>query len=73
MNDIFWYLKLILQSDRGINEDVSCRIRAECVKWRYASDILCEKKILNKLKGKFYMMTIRLAMMYVVERWATKG
>jgi hypothetical protein len=34
MNDIFWYLRPILQSDERIDEDVSHRIRARCVKWR---------------------------------------
>jgi hypothetical protein len=36
MNDIFWYLGLMLQSEGEIDEDVSHRIRAEWVKWRQA-------------------------------------
>jgi hypothetical protein len=35
--------------------------------------ILCDKKVLNKLKDKFYRTTIRPAMMYGAEYWATKG
>jgi hypothetical protein len=73
MNDIFRYLGLMLQSDREINEDVSHRIRAGWVKWRQAYDILCDKKVQNKLKGKFYRTTIRPTMMYGAECWATKG
>jgi hypothetical protein len=42
------------------------------VKWRQASDILCDK-VPNKLKCKFYRTTIRPAMMYGAECWATKG
>jgi hypothetical protein len=43
------------------------------VKWRQAFDILCDKKVPNKLKDKFYMTTIRPAMMCGAKYWATKG
>jgi hypothetical protein len=62
----------MLQSDGGINEDVSHRIRARWVKCRQTSGILCDKKFPNKLKGKFYRTAIRPAMMYSTECWATK-
>jgi hypothetical protein len=64
MNDTFRYLRSMLQSDGEIDEDVSHKIRAEWVKWRHVSGILCDKKVPNKLKDKFYMTTIRPAMMY---------
>jgi hypothetical protein len=48
------------------------RIRAGWMKWRQAYDILCVKKVLSKLKVKFYMMVIRLVMMYGVKCWITK-
>jgi hypothetical protein len=64
MNDIFQYLESMLQSDGEIDEDVSHRIRAGWVKWRQAYDILCDKMVPNKLKGKFYRMVIIHAMMY---------
>jgi hypothetical protein len=73
INDTFRYLGSMLQSEREINEDVSHRIRAEWVKWRQASGVLCDKKVPNKLKDKFYGTTIRPAMMYDAECWATKG
>jgi hypothetical protein len=73
MNDTFRYLGSMLQSEGEIDEDVSHRIRARWVKWRQASGVLCDKKVLNKLKDKFYRTTIRSAMMYDVECWATKG
>jgi hypothetical protein len=63
----------MLQSEREINEDVSHRIRVRWVKWRQASGVLCDKKVPNKLKGKFYRTAIRPAMMYGTECWATKG
>jgi hypothetical protein len=72
MNDTFQYLRLMLQSDREIDENVSHRIRAGLMKWRQAYDILCDKKVPNKLKDKLYMTMIRPAMMYGIECWATK-
>jgi hypothetical protein len=67
INDTFRYLISILQSDRGIDEDVSHIIRVRWVKLRQTFDILYDKKISNKLNGKFYMTMIRSAMMYDVE------
>jgi hypothetical protein len=73
MNDTFRYLRSMLQSEGEIDEDVRHRIRARWVKWRQASGVLCDKKVSNKLKGKFYRTAIRPAMMYGAECWATNG
>jgi hypothetical protein len=42
------------------------------MKWRQASGVLCGKRVPQKLKGKFYMTAIRLAMLYGAECWPTK-
>jgi hypothetical protein len=42
------------------------------MKWRQASGTLCNKKVLNKQKDKFYRTAIGLAIKYGVECWATK-
>jgi hypothetical protein len=73
MIDTFRYLGSMLQSDGEIDKNISHGIRAEWVKLRQISGIFCDKKVLNKLKGKFYRTAIRSAMMYGVKRWATKG
>jgi len=65
--DTFRYLGSMLQSDGEIDEDVSHRIRAGWVKWRQASGILCDKKVPQKLKGKFYRTAIRPAILYGAE------
>ncbi|KAJ4774896.1 Craniofacial development protein 2 [Rhynchospora pubera] len=70
--DTFRYLGSMLQSDGEIDEDVSHRIRAGWVKWRQASGVLCDKKVPQKLKGKFYRTAIRPVMLYGAECWATK-
>ena len=41
------------------------------MKWRQASGVLCDKRVPQKLKDKFYR-TIRPAMLYGVECWPTK-
>ena len=67
MKDTFRYLGSMLQRDRDIDEDVSHTIKAGWMKWRQTSGVLCEKKVPQKLKDKFYRMTIRLAMLYGTE------
>jgi hypothetical protein len=67
MNDTFRYLGSMLQSEGEIDEDVSHKIRAVWIKWRQSSGILCDKKVPNKLKGKFYRTVISPAMLYGAE------
>lgn len=42
------------------------------MKWRQASGILCDKKVPQKLKDKFYRTAVRPAMLYGAEYWPTK-
>ena len=65
--DTFRYLGSMLQRDGDIDEDVSHRIKAGWMKWRQASGVLCDKRVPQKLKGKFYRTAIRLAMLYGAE------
>src|SRR5215210_6229545 len=62
----------MLQSNGGIDEYVSHMIKAGWMKWRQASGILCDKKVPQKLKGKFYRTAVRPAMLYGAECWPTK-
>ena len=71
-NDIFRYLGSMLQRDGDTDEDVSHRIKVGWMMWRQASGVLCDKRIPQKLKGKFYRTAIRPAMSYDVECWPTK-
>jgi hypothetical protein len=70
--DTFHYLGSMLQKNGDIDEDVSLKIKADGLKWRQASSVLCDPKIPLKLKGKFYRTTIQSAMLYGAEYWPTK-
>jgi hypothetical protein len=70
--DTFHYLGSMLQRDGDIDEDVSHRIKAGWMKRRQASRVLCDKRVPQKLKGKFYRTAIRPAMLYGAECWPTK-
>ncbi|KAG2662655.1 hypothetical protein PVAP13_1KG548451 [Panicum virgatum] len=70
--DTFRYLGSVLQKDGDIDEDVMHRISAGWLKWRQASGILCDKRVPQKLKDKFYRTAIRPAMLYGAECWPTK-
>ncbi|XP_070042135.1 uncharacterized protein [Nicotiana tomentosiformis] len=68
----FKYLGSIIQGDGEIDEDVTHRIGAGWMKWRLASDILYDKKVPPKLKGKFYRVVVRPTMLYGAECWPVK-
>jgi hypothetical protein len=70
--DAFYYLRLMLQKDGDIDEDVSHRIKVGWLKWRQCSGVLCDLRVSLKVKGKFYRTAIRLAMLYRAEYWSTK-
>ncbi|WVZ50770.1 hypothetical protein U9M48_001995 [Paspalum notatum var. saurae] len=58
--------------DGYIDKDVSQRIKARWMKWHQASGVLYDKRVPQKLKGKFYRMAIRPATLYGEECWPTK-
>ena len=61
--DTFRYLGSMLQRDGDI-DDVSYRIKTGWKKWCKTSGVLCDKRVPQKLKDKFYRTAIRLAMLY---------
>ncbi|KAF3620594.1 hypothetical protein FXO37_33192 [Capsicum annuum] len=61
--DSFKYLGSMIQGNGEIDEDVSHRIGAGWMKWKLASGVLCDMKVPPKLKGKFYRVEVRLAML----------
>jgi hypothetical protein len=70
--DTFRYMRLMLQKDEDIDEDVSHRIKVGWLKWCQASGILCDPTLQHKLKGKFYRIVTRPAKLYGEKCWLTK-
>ncbi|GKA32260.1 hypothetical protein Tco_0718627 [Tanacetum coccineum] len=68
-NESFRYLGSAIQRLGRIVEDVAHRIGVGWMKWRAASRVLCDRRIPLKLKGKFYRVAIRPAMLYGSECW----
>jgi hypothetical protein len=65
--DTFRYMGSMLQKNGDIDEDVSHKIKVGWLKWRQASDVLCDPRVPLKLKGKFYRTAIRPVMLYGAE------
>ena len=68
----FKYLGSVVQDTGMIEEDVTHRIKVGWLKWRSATGVLCDKKIPNKVKGKFYRTVVRPTILYGSGCWATK-
>ncbi|KAM1908181.1 hypothetical protein ACFX14_027730 [Malus domestica] len=66
-SDRFRYLGSILQKNRELDGDLNHRIQAGWMKWKSASDVLCDRHMPLKLKGKFYRTAIRPTMLYITE------
>lgn len=65
-------VKQIFQK-QGFDDDVTHCIGAAWIKWRFASEFLCDKKVPPKLKGKFCRVIIRPSLLYRVEHWPAKN
>ena len=65
-------MRSIIQKDCEVDGDVNSRIQAGWCKWRNASGVICDNKVQDKVKGKFYRTAIRPAMLYGSECWAIK-
>ncbi|GJX85613.1 retrovirus-related pol polyprotein LINE-1 [Tanacetum coccineum] len=65
----FRYLGSMIHRSGRIDEDVAHRIGVGWMKWRAASGVMCDRRIPLKLKGKFYRVAIKPAMLYGLECW----
>ncbi|KAL6498969.1 hypothetical protein OROGR_028147 [Orobanche gracilis] len=68
----FRYLGSIIQKDGELDGDVAHRIKAGWLKCKSATGVLCDPDMPHRLKGKFYRMAIRPALLYGTECWAVK-
>jgi len=63
----FKYLGSTLQTDGGVKGEVNQRVQCGWNNWRTMSNILCDKKISKRVKGKIHKMTIQPVMLYGLE------
>ena len=68
----FKYLGSTLDEEAELEKEVSVRIQAGWGKWKEASGVLCDRKVPERVKGKFFAAVVRPAMLYGAECWATK-
>ncbi|XP_070036761.1 uncharacterized protein [Nicotiana tomentosiformis] len=69
----FKYLGSVIQEDGEIDENITHRIGVGWMKWRLASSVFCDRKVPLKLKGKFYRVMVRPAILYGAEYWPVKN
>ena len=69
--DKFKYLELIIQ-DYEVDGKINNRIQVGWFQWRNATGVICDHKVRDKVKGKFYLTAIRPAMLYGTECWTLK-
>lgn len=60
------------QNDDEINENVAHRTQAEWFKWRKVTKMICDQKVSNNFKEKFYWIVIK-SMLCDSECWALNG
>ncbi|XP_070017920.1 uncharacterized protein [Nicotiana sylvestris] len=65
----FNYLGSTIQGNGEIDDDIIHRIGAGWMNWELTSDVLCDKNVTARLKGKFYRVIIRPTILYEAEYW----
>lgn len=68
-NQFLLFLKLLPYAHISHFLSFNINLSSLFTKWRAASGVLCDRNIPLKLKGKFYKVAIRPAMLYGSECW----
>ena len=69
---VFKYLGSMFAAEGGSETDVNNRVKVAWAKWREVSGVMCDKKMLLKLKDKIYKTIVKPAMIYGSECWAVQ-
>jgi len=64
----FQYLGFIIQEKGDIKNDINQYIKGGWQKWKNSLEVLCDKKIPLRLKGKVYRMIVKSALSYDLEK-----
>jgi len=65
----FKYLGFFVQKNGVFDVAVKHRIRCKWIKWKEVSDVLCDKGISIRLKGKFYISIVSIFCMVEKVVW----
>ena len=65
--EIFKYLRSVVSRDGSCEEEIRRRIQVGWLSWRKISDVLCDRKLLARVKGKMHKYVVRPAIMYGME------
>ncbi|KAK3560905.1 hypothetical protein QTP86_022883 [Hemibagrus guttatus] len=68
----FKYLGSTVQSNGECGKEVKKRVQAGWNGWRKVSEVLCDRKISARIKGKVYRTVVRPAMLYGLETVSLK-
>ena len=68
----FKYLGATLAENRDLDAEMTRRIQSGWRNWKRVSEILCDRRISLRVKGKVYKTVVRPAMMHGAETWALK-
>ena len=67
----FKYLGTSIEEEGGMETEIAKRVGAGWMNWKKCSGVLCDKRMLVKLKGKVYRTVVRPAMLHGAETWDT--
>lgn len=65
----FKYLRSVVQTNGGFENDVKNSIICRWMKWKEVIGILCDKRILLRIKGRFYNAVVKPVILYESECW----
>ena len=68
----FKYLGVTLAENGDLDAALTHRIQSGLKNWKRVSGILCDRRIILRVKEKAYKTVVRPAMMYGAETWAVK-
>ena len=68
----FQYLGSTVQESGSCEREVKRRVQARWNKWRKVSEVICDRRLPARVKGKVYSSVLRPAKMYGLEMLAVK-
>ena len=56
--EIFKYLRSVVNKYESCEEEIMRRIQARWLSWRKISGVLCDRKLLARVRGKMYKRVV---------------